>query len=202
MSNLAQALKVGEKQMFYGLGNDAGGFNGLADSLAALATAMVVACGTPTSGQSLTDVWMIRTTPDEKFLNVCVGNKGQIAVGDTYQQMLVGSNSLERNCYVTPIEGWMTLVLHSAKSAARLCNIDDATSKLTDSKLAELFEQFDENNPPTHVIMNKRSGRQLRQSRVATTTTGEYVPLPKDWDGVPIIYTNSIGYYTYANRLV
>lgn len=200
--SLAAALKAGEKQLFYGTDADSDGFEGMADSLDELADAMVLAAGVPAAGQNLTDIWMFRSTPDERFLNVCVGNEGRIDIGQSYEQMRPGANALDRNCIVTPMEGMMTLVTHSAKSVARLCNIDDSDSKVTDDKLSELFELFDESNPPTHVVMNKRSGRQLRNSRVATTVDGRHVPLPKDWDGIDIIYTSSIGYYPEANKIV
>lgn len=202
MAHLREALSQGEKQFLNGTGNDSDGFNGLADILDDLGNAMVIEMDTPAASQNCTDVWAIRTTSDERFLNLCVGNNGRIAIGQSYEQLLDGSNSKPRNCIVTPIEGWMTLILHSTKSAARLCNIDDSDSKLTDDGLYRLFELFDESHPPTHLVMNKRSGRQLRESRVATTTDGRAVPLPTDWDGIPIVYTKSVGYYTTANKIV
>lgn len=199
--HLRAAFSHGEKQVFYGLGNDALGFTGLADDATNLKfkdSAMVKSAGTPTAAQNLTDVWMIRTTSDERFLNVVVGNNGQIDVRDVYEQMLEGSNSKKRNCIVQPIEGWAGLATESSKAVARMVNIDDATSKLTDDKLSELFELFDESNPPTHIIMNKRSRRQLQQSRTATNATGAPAPWPEDWEGIPIISAKSIGYYTTA----
>lgn len=197
MLSLSAALRAGEQQLFYGTDNDADGFNGLADSLDALSDDMVIGSG-GASAAGLTDVWAFRSTPDERFLNVCVGNNGEIAIGETYTQMRPGANSLDRNCYVTPIEGWMTLVLHSSKSAARLANINDSAASLDDDKMSQLYELFDESNPPTHFVMNKRSGRQLRTSRTATTSDGRNAALPRDFDGIPIIYTSSIGYYSTA----
>lgn len=198
--HLRAAFSHGEKQVFYGLGNDAAGFDGLADDATNLKytdSAMVVDAG-GVDTETLTDVWMIRTTSDERFLNAVVGQSGEIMISDTYEQMLEGSNSKKRNCIVQPIEGWMTLAMESAKAVARLVNINATDKTLTDDMLSSLFELFDESNPPTHIIMNKRSRGQLQKSRVATSVTGAPAPWPEEWDGIPIISAKSIGYYTTA----
>lgn len=201
---LRAAFSIGERQLFYGTAVDAAGFAGLADdatNLKYLNSAMVKAAGTPAVNQTLTDVWLIRTTDDERFLNLVLGNDGEIAVGDYYQQMIVGANSKARNCYVQPIEGWMTLATESTKAVARIVNIDDSACPLTDAILDRAIELFDENNPPTHIIMNKRSRRQLKNSRTATTATGAPAPTPLDHDGIPILVSKSIPFYAYADRI-
>ncbi len=200
--HLRAAFSHGEKQLFYGAGNDAGGFTGLADDVTNLKytdSLMVVnAGGTAGSGIVLTDVWMLRTSGDERFLNIVVGQNGEIAIGTSYEQMIDGANSKKRNCIVTPVEAWMTLATESSKAAARLVNLNDSTKPLTDDLLSALFELFDENNPPTHILMGKRSHRQLQQSRTATTTTGAPAPWPTEWNGIPIISTKSVASYATA----
>ncbi|GAB5404304.1 MAG: hypothetical protein Aurels2KO_25350 [Aureliella sp.] len=199
--HLRAAFSHGEKQLFYGTGADSGGFPGLADD-AALSNAdssMVVnAGGTAGSGVQLTDVWMFRTTSDERFVNAVVGHEGNLDIGDVYEQMLDGSNDKKRNCLVQAIEGWMGLAIESSKAIARLVNLNDGANKLTDDLLSSLFEKFDENNPPTHIVMNKRSRRQLQQSRTATNATGAPAPWPDSWEGIPIISAKSIPTYTTA----
>lgn len=202
MRHLRAAFSHGEKQVFYGSGGaDAGGFDGLADNAATLQyldSSMVIAAGTPAASQDLTDVWMIRTTSDERFLNAVVGNSGEISISASYEQMLEGANAKKRNCIVQPIEGWAGLATESAKAVARLVNIDDSDATLDDDLLSALFELFDESAPPTHIVMNKRSRRQLQQSRTATNRTGAPAPWPGDWEGIPIVSTKSIGFYTTA----
>jgi hypothetical protein len=197
MRHIRAAFSHGERQMFYGLGNDSDGFTGLADSLNLTTNAQVVNAG-GTSAAGLTDVWMIRTTSDERFLNAVVGYDGEINIGARYEQMLEGANSKKRNCIVQVIEGWMTLAMQSTKAVARLVNLNDSTAMLTDDLLAALFERFDENNPPTHIVMNKRSRRQLQQSRTAVNATGAPAPLPTEYEGIPIVVTKSIGTYSTA----
>lgn len=201
MRHLRAAFSHGEKQLFYGTGGgDSGGFTGLADDATNLAysdSAMVVNAG-GISTQQLSDVWMIRTTSDERFLNAVVGQSGEIDIGEAYEQMLDGSNSKKRNCIVVPIEGWMGLATESAKAAARLVNINDTDKTLTDDLLSSLFEKFDESAPPTLIVMNKRSRRQLQQSRTATNATGAPAPWPSEWEGIPIISAKSVPYYTTA----
>jgi hypothetical protein len=198
MRHLRAAFSHGEKQMFYGTGNDASGFAGLAQSLSALANTMVVNAGGATAANALTDVWMIRTTSDERFLNAVVGNDGELTIGSRYEQMIDGANAKKRNCFVQVIEGWMTLAMESTKSVGRLCNLNDGANKLTDSLLSALFEKFDESNPPTHIVLNKRSRRQLQQSRTATNPTGAPAPWPTEWEGIPIISSKSIPFYSTA----
>lgn len=199
--HLRAAFSHGEKQMFYGTSNDAGGFPGLAQSLSALSNAMVLDAGGAggTGTAALTDVWAIRTTSDERFLNAVVGNGGLIDIGSVYEQLIDGANSKKRNCIVQVIEGWMTLAMESTKSVARLVNLNDTDKTLDDDLLAKLCELFDESNPPTHIIMNKRSRRQLKTSRTATTSTGAAAPTPEDYEGIPIVAAKSIP--TYASPI-
>lgn len=196
--HLRAALAAAERQVFYGLGASATGFSGLADSLNALSNAMVVSAGGATAANALTDVWMIRSTSDETALNAVVGNSGELKVSAPYEQMLDGSNGAKRNMIVQPIEGWMTLAMESTRSVGRLCNINDAANKLTDALLSTLFERFDETAPPTHIVMNRRSRRQLQASRTATSPSGAPAPWPEEWNGIPIISTKSVGVYTTA----
>jgi hypothetical protein len=198
MRHLRAAFSHAEKQMFYGLGNDAAGFSALVDSLSAVANAMVVNAGGATAANALTDVWMIRTTSDERFLNAVVGNDGEIAIGSRYEQMLDGANSKKRNCFVQVIESWLSLAMESTKAVARLVNINDGANKLNDNLLSSLYEKFDESNPPTHIVMNKRSRRQLQQSRTATSPTGAPAPWPEEWNGIPIISSKAIPNYSTA----
>jgi hypothetical protein len=196
MRHLRAAFSAGERQMFYGLGADASGFSGLADTLAALGTQVINGGGTSAAG--LTDVWAIRTTSDERFLNAVVGNEGMIDIGVVYHQMLDGANSKKRDCIIQVIQGWMTLAMESSKAVSRLANLNDSSAMLTDDLLASLFETFDENNPPTHIVMNKRSRRQLQQSRTAVNATGAPAPLPTEYEGIPIVVTKSVGTYSTA----
>jgi len=42
---------------------------------------------------------------------------------------------------------------------------------------------------PTHVFMNSRSHEQWRASRIATNEEGRPAPLPRDFEGIPVIST-------------
>jgi hypothetical protein len=112
--------------------------------------------------------------------------------------MMDGANSQKRNCFVQVIESWMSLAMESTRAGARLVNINDGANKLSDNLWSSLFERFDESNPPTHIVMNKRSRRQLQQSRTATSPTGAPAPWPEEWNGIPIISSKAITNYTTA----
>lgn len=198
--HLRAAFSHGEKQVFYGTGNDSDGFTGLAQAstLSLSGASMVVNAGGADVSNGLTDVWMFRTDSTERFLNAVVGNSGEINFGARYEQMLDGANSKKRNMIIQVIEAWMTLAMESTKSVARLVNLNDTDKKLTDDLLSSLYEKFDETAPPTHIVMNKRSRRQLQQSRTAVSPTGSPAPWPDNWEGIPIISAKSIPYYSTA----
>lgn len=200
MRSLAQALKNGEKQIFYGTAADAAGFGGLAQEthLDQLADAMVVNAGA-TAGGNYMDVWMLRSTPDEANVCLVVGNNGEIKIGDYYEQMMAGANSKDRNCYVQPIEAWMGLIVGGLQSVGRMVNVDGrvnaSANTVTDNLLSDLFERFPEEAPPNMIVMNKRGRKQLQQSRTATRADGADAPWPTMWEGIPIFSTSSIASY-------
>lgn len=188
--HLRQAFREGEEQIINGTGNDSDGFNGLADELDQLADAMVRGNGGTAACSS---VYMVRTDPDESHCTVILGQSGNISIGETFQAMVAGATTGTFPAYVTPITGWLGLQIGSAKSVARLANIDDGSNKLDDDALSLMYELFPEDFEPNLIAMNKRSRRQLQQSRTATNATGAPAPWPTEWEGIPIIQTGTIG---------
>lgn len=202
--HLRAAFSAAERQFFYGTGVDAGGFAGLADNagLDALADAMVINAGGSGSG-TFGDVWMIRSTSDHANVDLIMGNDGGIDIQPYLRQLVEEAGSQKKfPAYWQQIDGWIGLQVGGAKSVGRMVNFnlaDGATANtVTDDALSELFEAFDENAPPTHVVMNKRGRRQLQQSRTATNGTGAPAPWPLDWEGIPIISSKSITTYGTA----
>lgn len=192
---LAAALKGAERQIIYGTGNDSGGFTGLFQNLNLLNHDMVIGAGC-TTANSTTSVIMMRATPDMANATVIVGNDGQITQGDTVIIEAKDADGKAYPAYYTPIEGWVGMQFGSAVSCARLANIDGtagaSSNTLNDDLLADLFECFPEEAPPTHIFCNKRAATQLKKSRTATSPTGAPAPYPTEWEGIPIITTSSI----------
>ncbi len=190
MRSLRAAFSAGEKQIFYGTGNDAGGFVGLAQVLNDTADTMVIDAGGSTA---LTSVFAVRTTSDEANVNLVVGNDGNIQIAPYYGVDMLDGSGKHFPGYHQPIMGWMGLTIGSAYSVARLANVGTDTGKgLTDALLSQLFGKFKAGAPPTHFVMNQRSLMQLQQSRTTYSPTGAEAPLPTSWNGIPIITTESI----------
>jgi hypothetical protein len=85
------------------------------------------------------------------------------------------------------------LQVSSPRYVARIKKLtEDSGKTLNDAKLSALMEVFPVGVRPDAIFMTKRSRRQLRDSRTATNDTGKEAPLPMDYDGIPIIPTESI----------
>lgn len=200
--HLRAGFAQAEAQIFYGTGNAASGFTGLADNatLNALAGAMVIDAGGAVGAASWFDCWLIRSTPDHANAEVIVGNDGNIELREYIRQFVQDGNGDYYPAYFQQIDAWLGFKVGGAFSVARIVNIDgraNATANtLTDDLLDRAFELFPESAPPTHIVMNRRGRKQLRQSRTATRADGQKAPLPTEWEGIPIITTNSCKYYT------
>lgn len=186
---IKQCFKHLEKQIIYGTGNDADGFTGLTQALNALSNTMVYGAGGTTA---LTSVWFIRTNNDETDVQFILGNNGELTIGDTFIQMIPDATGKMFPAYVTPCEGWGGLQVGSAYSIARICNIDGNANGVTDALLSRGLELFPEDRQPNLIVMNKRSRAQLQRSRQAVSTTGGHVPLPTEYEGIPLVVTGSV----------
>lgn len=198
--HLKAAFFAAENQIINGataLG-DAGGFVGLRDAatLNGLNDTMVynAAGAAAESGDTLlTSVYMFRSNPDGSACCVIAGNEGKIVVGDTVEQLMLGSNSKSLPAYTTSVLGWLGFQIGSAFDVGRIANISVTDGEtLNDDMLGELFSLFPSNRKPTHIAMNRRSRKQLQQSRTATNPTGAPAPFPSEWEGIPIIGTDAI----------
>lgn len=184
--HLRAAFALAETQIFNG--TDAKGFSSLISSLSYVGHPMVYNAG---GSSGVTSVWMLRTSPDNSAVTVITGQNGNIDIAETFVQFIEISTK-KLAAYMTPIEGWLGLQIGGAYDVGRLANVDDGSYKLTDDLLSELFGLFPDDRPPNLICMNKRSRRQLQQSRTAVNVTGAPAPWPTEWEGIPIISTASI----------
>lgn len=190
--HLRSAFSLAEKQLFYGSGNDADGFDGLADaaSVEFKDSAMVVDA---TGASDVSDVWAVRSVGSMTDVMVITGNDGRIDMLPWYYQMKAGSSTGTYNAVVQPIQGWLGLQLGSIWSVGRIANVADADGKrLTDSLISKLLAKAPAGRPFTHLVMSRRSQQMLQDSRTATNPTGSPAPFPTEAFGVPIITTDSI----------
>jgi hypothetical protein len=181
-----------EQQLFYGqLAGAADGFTGLADAatIDALADPMVVDGGGATA---LSSVFVVRSVPADTDFTTVMGNDGNINLGNVYQQMMAGAVTGMFNALVQPIAAYLGAQIGSIYSVGRIANLDATTNGLDDDKIAAAISAFPSGRQPTHLAMNRRSRRQLQQSRTATNGTGAPAPFPTEAFGVPIITSDAI----------
>jgi hypothetical protein len=185
--HLRAAFFKAETQLLYGTDDDGGGFEGLMDSLAFGGTMVYDAAGSIDG--SISTVFAVRSTGLNDVVLLAGKNAG-LEIGETSVQRIVeGTGSYPG--YYTPIYGWLGLQVGSIYSAGRIANLD-TTKTLTDDMIAELLSRFPSSAPATHLIMSRRSRRQLQDSRTATNPTGSPAPFPDSAFGVPILTTDSV----------
>jgi hypothetical protein len=192
LRHLRAAFFHAEGQIVYGTDNDSDGFNGLVDSTGLDNTddTMVVDAG-GTSESTASSVWLLRT--GESDVAYVAGNDARIELGDYEVIDATDGSSLHYPAYYTPITGWGGLQVGSAYSAARIANLTaDDSCTLTDDLIAQAIEKFPSAAPPTLMVMNRRSLRQLQNSRTATNPTGNPAPFPDAAFGIPIVVTDAI----------
>lgn len=194
MRHIKAALVAFEKQVFYGTTaqGDASGFTGMIQATT-VDTKTDTMCydAAGTTADTATSVWAVRIGPSD--LMGVVNGDGEIALGDTTVIQKTSSGSLVYPAYYTPGCTWLGMQVGSIYSMGRIVNItEDSSHTLTDDMIAQLLAKFPVGKEPTHLIMNRRSRRQLQDSRTATNSTGAPAPFPTEAFGVSIVTVESI----------
>lgn len=194
-SHLMQAMREVEEQIINGtVGNVASNaFNGFADqaNLNGASDTMVVNAGGTTANTG-SSAYLVRTGPGD--VEVLWGQEGVIELGDMQIVERAGSSTGRFPAYYMPITGWCGVKIGSVNSVARIANLTaDSGKGLTDDLISDAISLFPAARGPNYIVMNRRSLKQLQQSRTATNVTGAPAPFPMESFGVPIIVTDSIG---------
>lgn len=191
IAHLRQAFAEVEQQVFYGTGNDASGFSGLANqtNLDDSDDAQVVNAG-GTTASTASSVWLLKQGPMD--VELIWGQRGVIDMGETIVTPWTGATGTFP-AYYTPITGLVGLKIGGTYSAVRICNITEDSGKgLTDDLISSGLALFPAASGPDIIVMGKRSQKQLQQSRTATNPTGSPAPFPQEAFGVPIIVSDQI----------
>ncbi|QDT94168.1 major capsid protein [Gimesia algae] len=192
--SLKSAFATAEKQIIYGTGNKSDGFVGLADAetLDDLDDPMVVDAG-GTTADTASSVYLIRTNDEGTDCTLITGMEGNITIGETSTQEVDDADGKHYHAYVTAILAWLGLQIGSIHSVGRIVNLTEDDGKgLTDDLIYKGLEKFPSSKQPNLIVMNRRSLRQLRESRTATNPSGTPAARPTEVDGIPIICTDSI----------
>lgn len=145
---------------------------------------------------ALTSVWAVKL--GIKDVHLIAGGNSTL---DILPEWRVQSVQVEQNeaftAYVNSLMGWLGMQVGATHSIVRIKNVGtDANKGMTDSLGAQAIEMFPSGIVPDYFIMNRRSRRQLRESRQAVAVTGgqqpNSVPTPTDIDGIPIIVTDAL----------
>lgn len=191
MRHVAAALFAAEQQYINGtVGGSASGFAGFADALDdSDDTGVVDAGGTTASTGS--SIYLVRA--GVRDIQGVYATDG-LALGETIVQDMVDGSGKHFPVYYTPGCAHIGIQIGGQYSLVRICNVtEDATKGATDDLIYSAFAEFPAGRGPTHILMNRRSRKQLRESRTSTNVTGAPAPTPLEVEGVPIITTDAIG---------
>lgn len=177
------------KQIYYGrgTGGDAKGFPGM---VATVDSSMVVDA-TGTTDNVASSVWAVRF--GAQAAQLVVGMNGQLALSDVRVETIYDADDNPLDGYVQTLLARIGLQISSKYAIGRIKKLTTDSGKgLTDSLLSQLYEKFPVGYKPDAFMLSRRSLGQLQRSRTATTTTGAEAPIPTDWQGIPLVPTDSI----------
>ena len=173
------------KQMYYGRANDAKGFQGLANFV----DSGMVVDATGSTANGATSVWAVKWGLQD--VSLCFGANGNLDLSDVRIGDAYDANNKRYTAYIQELASWVGLSVLSKWSVGRICNLTVQSGKgLTDTLLSQLLEKFPED--PDCFIMTRQSRGQLQRSRTATNATGQEAPRPKDYEGIPIVVSESL----------
>jgi len=192
MRRVAKSIYYGNSPAAVTAGvGDAKGFPGLIDAYDNVAHE-VDATGTT----ALTSVWAVKL--GIKDVHIITGGDTTINILPEWRlQALDDGTGNFFTAYVNSLMGWIGMQVGSLHSVVRIKKIGtDATKGMTDSLGQQAIELFPSGVVPDYFIMNRRSRRQLTQSRQPFATgalpTNVIVPLATDIEGVPLLITDAI----------
>jgi len=201
LRHIKAALMAFEKQVINGTtgasdsagaSGASGGFTGFRDAstVNGLSDTMVVTGGSSTADVN-SSVYGVRLAFDG-VTGVYRGDSDAISLMETVIMETTGSSTGTYPAYYTPGCTWLGLQVGSAYDLGRICNLDNSSNTLDDDKIADLLSRFPVGYAPTHLIMSRRSHKQLQQSRTATNPTGTPAPFPSEAFGVPIVVSDAV----------
>lgn len=193
--------KVG-RQIFYGktsLGSSLG-FVGLVS----MVDSSMIYDATGTTADTGSSVYFVKFGP--QAVQLVMGRNGTMELGEFRVESLTDADGNKGPGEVADLASWIGLQQASKNAVVRIKNLTAESGKtLTDAKLAAALDLFPAGFVPDVIFMSRRSRTQLRTDRASRTSSsvangkggtlggGElYAPMPTDFDGIPIIATDSI----------
>lgn len=175
-------------QFYYGRGTgDAKGHVGLVDIVQ---SDMTVDAGGTTAGTG-SSVYAVKFG----LQNVIwvIGQEATLDVSPEREETVYDTNNKPYTAIVQEILGFVGVQAGHKQSVGRIKDITaDSGKTLNDALLADLMALFPTAIVPDAIFMTRRSRTQLQKSRTATTATGVQAPTPTDYEGIPIVATDSL----------
>jgi hypothetical protein len=186
----ATLIELGS-QIWYGTANDADGFPGIKAALpytAGLADGSVINATGSTAGTA-SSVYAVKFGPQDVTL---IGGNGNIPrLGDFRDETIIGENNKSMPGRVADLIGWIGLQIGNINCVRRIANLTAQDGKgLTTDLLADLMNSFPVGYRPDAIYMSRRS--RLQYAKDLVTPERPNVVLPTEYDGVPIIASDSI----------
>jgi hypothetical protein len=178
-------------QFYYGrgTGGDAKGHPGLIDAV----DSSLVVDATGSTANTGSSLWGVKWGP--QHVQWVFGNAAPFNVSDPTRQLVNDPNDSTKQffAYVQGLLLWAGVQVKNKFSVSRIKNLTAQAGKgLTDALIGTLVSQYPAAHKPDCFFASPRSIEQLRASRTATSTSGKEADMPIDWQGIPIIPTDSI----------
>lgn len=200
---MQSAMRNLGSQVWYGTTQDAKGFPGLKAATVKGATTLagdaLTIDATGTTATTASSVYLVKFGPQD--LQLIGGNNRVWELDEFTVQQVVAANNGKLTAYVAGLTGWIGMQIGNENCVRRILNVTaDSGKTLTDALLARALATFPVGVMPDAIFMSRRSRSQLQTARTVTlqgqgTTRPQQpaiAPIPTEYDGVPIIATDSI----------
>lgn len=182
------AIRLACRQFYYGVTNDAKGFIGLIAQMSAAATHNVDATG----GAALSSVYFVADGPNKT--QWIIGNNQTLDFEDWYDATVAADEDATKS--IEARVAWMYfnpgVRVANKNSVVRVKNIGIAAGKTATWDMLQdgLGKMLELGMTPNKIMMSHRTQRQLRD--LSKTPEVLNPPLPKEFEGIPIVATHSI----------
>lgn len=150
-----------------------------------------------TGSTALTSVWAVKLGIKDIHLIGGANNSLNLAMPEWRIQTIGVTENTQMTAYVNSLMGWIGMQFGSVNSAVRIKNIGTDTNKgMTDALGQAALELFPSGVAPDYFIMNRRSRRQLKNSRTSVSLGQGWnqnsVAMPTEIEGIPLIITDAL----------
>ena len=186
---LAGAMMDAAKSFYYGRGTlgNAKGHPGLINSV----DSSMIVDATGSTADTASSVWAVKW--GLKNVTWVWGENGMLELSEVRLGDITDGSSNRYTAYIQEIMAYPGLQVGHKYACGQIKNLTAQTGKgLTDALLGTLYSRFPIGMQPDCFLMSRRSNEQLRASRTATNATGTEAAIPTEWNGVPIVTTDSI----------